>query len=826
MASSRKPPAKNASPARSSSARGSAGARSGAKTAPGATRRPRSQRQPRRLWPWLALAAGLALVVGAWLVWPFWQLAGQFGAVPSKQPSRLYGRSLELVQGEAYTPGRLLEALAERHYRQVDTESQLAPGTFWAADGTVEAFRRRFPTVSGEAGGNRLRVTFKGSRISALSVAGQSVARALLDPPLVASYYGSDLRERRPVSVDEVPEDLILSVLAIEDASFLDHSGVSLGGIARALWVNLRSQEVRQGGSTLTQQLVKNIFLTHDRKFIRKLQEALLAVSLEVRFEKRDILQAYLNEIYWGRSGHVNLMGVGAAAWAYFGKHPVELSLDEAALLAGMIQAPATFHPVHHPEAAKARRDEVLRRLGQLRWVANERLAKAANRPIEVLKAPLATRRAPYFADAMEAEAERRFGVAELRDAGYVLLSTLDLGDQRRAEAAVAWGVKALEEGWEKDAKRGGPLQAALVSLDPSDGAIRAYVGGRSYAGSQFDRVSQARRQAGSAFKPIVYAAAYEARVASPASYLQDAPLTVQLADRSWTPRNSNNEYSGWISTRTALERSLNVPTARLAMDLGLEPIIDLAHGMGIQSRLDPYPALALGAMEVTPLELAQVYATLAAGGLRPALHGLLAVRDRSGEKIAGLELPPPQRVLSPEVTFVLNRVLTGVVDRGTAVGARKQGLEGPLAGKTGTTNDRRDSWFGGYAPERATLVWVGYDDNSKTRLSGARAALPIWARFTQAVKPVGGYSEFAKPPGVIEALIDPSSGGLATELCPEVEREYFLADFSPSTLCPRHSRFRQRGLEQPQGVQVERQHPFKRWLRIVRKKDRGGDSP
>jgi len=781
---------------------------------------PRSQR--RRRWPWLLLVAGLLLVVAAWLVWPFWQLAGQFGAVPSKQPSRLYGRPLELVSGEVLAKERLIEALAERHYRRVDDSAQLVPGAFWAAGATVEAFRRRFPTVEGEAGGNRLRVRFKGSRIATLEIAGQPVARALLDPPLVASYYHSDLRERRPVSVDEVPEDLILSVLAIEDATFLEHSGVSLTGIGRALWVNLRAHEVRQGGSTLTQQLVKNIFLTHDRKLIRKLQEALLAVLLEVRFEKRDILQAYLNEIYWGRSGHVNLMGVGAASWAYFGKQPVELSLDEAALLAGMIQAPAKYHPLRHPEAARARRDEVLARLAKLRWTTSERLEAAAARPIAVLKTPLATRRAPYFADAMIAEAERRFGVSELRDGGYVLLSTLDLANQQLAEEAVRWGVAALEDGWEKGAKRAGPLQAALVSIDPASGAIRAYVGGRDYAASQFDRVSQARRQAGSAFKPIVYAAAYEARVASPASYLHDSPLTVEFDGRSWSPRNSNNKYNGWISTRTALERSLNVPTARLALDLGLEPIIDLAHGLGIRAHLDPYPALALGAMEVTPLEMAQVYATLAAGGLRPPVHGLRVVRDRDGRTLAGVELPPPQRVLSPEVTFILTQVLAGVFERGTAVSARRQGLEGPLAGKTGTTNDRRDSWFGGYSPQRASLVWVGYDDNSKTHLSGARAALPIWARFTQAVRPAGGYAAFQQPPGVVDAWIDPSTGGLATELCTEVEREYFLADFAPSTLCPLHSRFRQRALEQPPGVRVERQHPFKRWLRIVRKKARG----
>ncbi len=711
------------------------------------TARRRHRKARRSRWPW-AIAIMLALLAGALagLIWPFWQLSGQFGRQPAVQPSRLYGRPPTVTAGQART----------------------------AAD----------------------------------------------EAPLLASYYGPDLRERRPMGLDELPEELILSVLAAEDAYFLEHRGFSLAGIARAAWVNLRAQEVRQGGSTLTQQLVKNLYLTHQRTLIRKLREVVLAVFLELRYEKRAILEAYLNEIYWGRSGSVDLMGVGAAAWAYFGKHPAELELAESALLAGMIISPATRNPLRHPDAARERRDFVLGRLTQLGWLPADRLEQASRQEVALVRQPLVTRRVPWFAAAMEDEARRRFGIETLADAGYVLHSTLSLDDQRQAEAAVRWGAEALEKGWEKNRKTTSPLESALISVDPGSGGILAYVGGRNYGRSQFDRVTRARRQAGSAFKPIVYLTAFADRVATPATLLEDAPYTMRLAGQRWSPQNSDGEYRGWIRAREALEKSLNVPTARLAMRVGLERVIETARSMGLSGRLEPYPALALGAMEVSPLEMATVYATLAGGGRRPALHGLTAVYDRHGDAVPGAPIPPPTRVLAEDVAFLTNRVLQGVLDRGTGRGAREQGIEDPLAGKTGTTNSRRDSWFAGYSPERCTLGWVGYDDNSKTRLSGARAALPIWARFTHRVRPAGGYSDFSRPAGVVTALIDPGTGALATTRCPTWQEEVFLSDFVPSLTCPEHRGWKARPLEQPPGVEPERQrHPFRRWLEMLKGK-------
>ena len=472
----------------------------------------------------------------------------------------------------------------------------------------------------------------------------------------------------------------------------------------------------------MTQQLVKNLFLTHERTLARKVREGFLALLVDLRYSKRAILDAYMNEIYWGRSGSADLMGVGAAAWAFFGKQVAHLDLCESALLAGMIPSPGGYDPRRHPERALERRDHVLRRMGELGWLEAEAVDRALAEPLCVAPQPVVVRRAPYFVERAVEEAARRFDVRGLGDGGYSLLATLDWSDQLAAEESIGWGLEALEDGWEKGRQTDGPLQAALVSMDPRDGAVRAYVGGRDWAASQFDRVSQARRQPGSAFKPVVHAAAYERRAATPATLLDDSPLTVALAGGDWSPQNSDGKFRGWITARRALEQSLNVPTARLAMHVGLEPIVEMARRLGIAGRLDAVPSLALGAFEVTPLELATVYASLAAGGKRPEPHFLDGVLDAGGEPVRGPAPAAPQQVVSPETAYLVTSLLRGVVANGTAEAAgRVYGVRDPVAGKTGTSNDRRDSWFAGGSPDRTSLVWVGYDANDATRLSGTR---------------------------------------------------------------------------------------------------------
>jgi membrane peptidoglycan carboxypeptidase len=348
-----------------------------------------------------------------------------------------------------------------------------------------------------------------------------------------------------------------------------------------------------------------------------------------------------------------------------------------------------------------------------------------------------------------------------------------------------------LENGLERrrrSDRRKGPLEGALLSVDPRDGAILAYVGGRSYSRSQFDRVRRARRQAGSAFKPVVYAAAFEEAVVTPATLVRDSPITVKAKGLVWKPQNYDRGFRGMVTVRTALEQSLNVPTVRLALQVGLSRVIDLAEDMGFTAKFATVPALALGAFEATPYEMAQVYATFANEGARPELHGLAAIRDRFGEAILGDDLPAPRRVMPPEASYLVTSILQGAMDHGTASPARGHGVRDRLAGKTGTTNDRRDNWFAGYSPDRVTVVWVGYDDNARTRLSGARAALPIWSRFTAAVRPIGGYLPFTPPRGIVTLTVDPTTGQIATEACPHRVSEVFPEWQAPTEPCRLHS--------------------------------------
>ncbi|HVR08241.1 MAG TPA: penicillin-binding transpeptidase domain-containing protein, partial [Thermoanaerobaculia bacterium] len=433
--------------------------------------------------------------------------------------------------------------------------------------------------------------------------------------------------------------------------------------------------------------------------------------------------------------------------------------------------------------ALLARRNRLLGRMADLGWIGRDQARRTQAEPLGTAARQLAARPcAPWFADLAAQEARQRFGVADLAGGGYLLFSTLDAGEQRRAEAALTAeladlgdrqrqgragarrpepappGRRSRQEGPEQEQpgqeqpgqeQRG--LEAALVSVDPRDGGILAYVGGRDYRQSQFDRLAQAHRQLGSAFKPVVYAAAFDLGVATPATLLDDSPVLVRTGGAFWEPQNYDRTFRGWVTARGALEQSLNVPTVRLALEVGLRRIANLAGAMGLGTPPAAVPAMALGAVEASPLQVARMYSTLATLGLRPTLHGLDTVRDRNGILLAGEELPPPRRVLAAPTAYLVTSLLQGAVDHGTASAVRRQGLADPVAGKTGTTSDRRDSWFAGYSADRVTVVWLGYDDDSGTRLSGATAAVPLWGRFMLAVRPAGGFHGFAPPPGMLD---------------------------------------------------------------------------
>jgi penicillin-binding protein 1B len=732
----------------------------------------------------IVAAALWVATVGA--VASFWMTTSSLANRSSGSPSRLYGRPLQLHTGDAVTSERLAENLTFHDYSEVASDAELKSGAFLRrATGEFVLRRRPGPVApaagAGEIDGSVVIFVDRG-RIVRLTEDGQERSDIALDPPHLASFLGPHQRERRPVALRDLPLDLLHAVLAAEDATYFDHRGVSIPGIVRAAWVNARAGEVRQGASTITQQLARLVYLDPERTFARKAREAVLAALLEIRYPKSRLLDVYLNEIYLGRLGGADLIGVGAAAHAFFGQRPERLELHEAALLAGMIRSPGRYSPVHHPEAARQRRDHVLARMAELGWISAVQLETARAAPVALALHPAPERGDfGWFAALAAAEARVRFGAVRLDTQGLTLLSTIDVADQRRAAAAMREGLTELED---KRASAAG-LEAALVSIDPADGSILAYLGGRDFAKSEFDRAARARRQAGSIFKPVVLASILQSGVTL-ADRVADSPVVVILANSRWRPENFDRGYRGPVSVRTAVEQSLNIPMARLALANGLGPIAQLADRFGLGAP-EPRPALSLGAIDVVPLDVAAAYALFANGGERPTPHALDALLDANGARLDGAPFVPRRRVLDEGTSYLVTSTLAGAITRGTGAGVRRFGLADPLAGKTGTSDQQRDSWFAGYAQERSTVVWVGFDDNSPTRFPGSRGALPVWARFMAAVRPADGYHLPRRPDGIVTAKIDPETGYLASPACPSAVEELFAPGREPIEICPLH---------------------------------------
>jgi penicillin-binding protein 1B len=584
---------------------------------------------------------------------------------------------------------------------------------------------------------------------------------------------------------------LLNAILAAEDHRFFEHSGLDVHSLARAAWTNLRAGRVLQGGSTITQQLIKNRLVGARRTYFRKLREAWLATLVEWRYSKQQILEAYLNEIYLGQHGGLALRGVGAAAAAYFRKEIHQLTAAEAALLAGMVRGPNSYSPVLHPDRARARRDVVLARMHELSMLPTADLTAAKAQPVRVPPPATPAHPAPYFTDHVRMELEQRFGDVRA-SAGTAVYTSLDLTLQRFAEGAVVRGLDRLETRTPRPGREEPPrrLQAALVALDPATGEIRALVGGRDYQQSQFNRATLARRQPGSAFKPFVYLAALRPRGDTPpltaASLVDDTPISLVVGRETWSPRNYNDRYEGRVTVRRALEQSLNAATVRVAESAGLAQVVETAKMLGFSDGLTPVPAVALGVFETTPLELARAYLALVNGGVRPP--GPAAVRTvREGDDtVEPVDPAEPAAVLTPAEAYLITSLLEGVMRTGTGAPARALGVTGAVAGKTGTTNDARDAWFVGYSPRLLAVVWVGFDGAEAHGLSGAEGALPIWADFMRQAMETYPQPEFTVPSGIAFADIDVVTGQRANRFCPVVARETFLVGTEPPP-CQEH---------------------------------------
>ena len=735
-----------------------------------------------------ALAVGLAALV----LLPA-ALVVVYSSIELARFAHLEGRRAVVIYaaGQSLAPGvhvRLIDlagALARLGY--VETRNlPVAPGQFHRTTAAWNIFPRD--------GKGQIGLEIRAERIARVTREGKDVDRADLEGEVLTGVSDASGEDYRPIRLAEAPSVLVNAVLAAEDHRFFEHGALDARAVARAAWSNLRGGRVTQGGSTIAQQLVKNRLLSPERTILRKLQEAWLATLVESSYSKAQILEAYLNEIYLGQRGPLPIRGVGAASRVYFSKEVHQLTLGEAAVLAGMVRAPNTYSPVLNPDRARERRDAVLKRMHELAMLDAVTYEGARREPLRVPARPWPGQAAQYFTDyvGQELEAESMYGVR--------IHTTLDIPLQRFAENAVARGLDQLESSFPRLRHRdhGARLQVALVAIDPATSEIRALVGGRDYQMSQFNRVTLARRQAGSAFKPFVYLAALQPRDGSPrftaASLVNDAPLTLVVDGKPWSPRNYQERYQGRVSVRRALEQSLNSATVRISEAVGLPVIVETARAFGLAANLVPVPAVALGAFEVTPLDLAWAYVPFASGGVHQgAIHAVRAVSLADGTRLSSRG-KPAVNVLSPAEAYLMTSLLQGVIRTGTA-SAQAPGIPGEVAGKTGTTNEGRDAWFAGYSSRLVTVVWVGFDDGQAHGLSGAQAAFPIWADFMK--QALGAYPAppFSVPAGIDFADIDETNGKLAGKSCPLVFRETFLAGTEPER-CTEHRGLADRLLE------------------------------
>ncbi len=715
-----------------------------------------------------ALAAALVLAAGATAVEAL--LRARLDDSLWRATARFYARSPVLQVGTRVDPAALARSLERLGYHRTDRHD-VGIGEYQFDGFSWTIGRRAFPSLEGTDPGGIV-VVYLDDRgwVSGLADAGGHwLPSVALEPePLRAPGPPGD--DRVPVRLADVPRSLVDAVVAVEDRRFFQHNGVDLGRIGGAALANLRAAGIAEGGSTITQQLVKNLFLSPRRTPTRKLRELAIALVLEWRYSKEEILEAYLNEVYLGQDGAYAVRGVSRAAQFYFGKDLRQLTLPESALLAGLIRGPNLYTPFRHPATATSRRNLVLALMRAQGRVSEAEFRRAAVAPVAVHHPSPPSRAGRYFAD---------FAAAQLGTTrGLTVFTTLDMGLELAAEAAVSAGLAQLEQEHPDPHPEDRPLQAALVALEPGSGDILAMVGGRDYGATQFNRAAEGRRQPGSAFKPIVALAALSSREVTLASHLDDEPLSVETPTGLWQPVNYDGQFRGSVSLRRALETSLNVPFARLGLQVGPGRIAATARKLGIESPLRAVPSLALGSSELTPLELVRAFGVLAAQGYRADVHAVLGAADGEGQAMQGVARAGEQ-VFTPAETYLVTSALEGAVERGTGRGLRAWGYWGPIAAKSGTTNDFRDAWFVGYTPTLAVAVWVGFDDGQPVGLSGAQAALPIFARFLNATQAARDEKDLDPPPDLEIVAVDPQTGLAADESCGG-EPEYFLPGTAP----------------------------------------------
>ena len=727
----------------------------------------------------LVITSG-GLVFGAWYLKNLEDTVTEKFEKPfSSFPSKIYSDSYLLYVGISVKLDDLIEKLRRLGYFESSTTPKRKGEYHLVRQSALEVFLHDFDFPTERREGMPVRMSLQGTMVARIEnlATGKDLFDLELEPELVTGLYERIWQERKVVKLGDVPPLLVKAILAVEDERFYSHNGIDPIGIMRAMWVNFRSMSFQQGGSTLTQQLMKNFFLTDERTLSRKIPEAVMALIAERKYSKETILQNYLNEIYLGQRGSQGIFGISEAAQFYFSKQLSDLTVAESALLAGLIRAPNRLSPYRSTDSATKRRNVVLAKMLDDRIITSKQYDAAVREKLPDRALVKVTNDAPFYVDYLRRELDENYSHAVLTKDGLRIFSSLDLQLQRKAERALVEGLKKLEATHPALRRKGDndSLEGAIVVVRPQTGEIKAMVGGRNYQKSQFNRVFQAKRQPGSIFKPFVFLAALTYGGQSgvkytPETIVNDSQFTWNYDGKEWQPNNYNNEYFGAVTFRRALESSLNSATGRVAQDVGIRRVREIAKRLGIQSALPGVPSLALGSAEVTPLEVAVAFSTIANGGVRTQPLAVKVVMDQSTQPLEKRDVRVEQ-VINPQLAHLMNYMLKGVLDRGTATGARRMGFTRPAAGKTGTTNDYKDAWFVGYTPDLLAVVWVGFDGQSKLNLSGAEAALPIWTEFMKSATANMPVTDFVAP------QLPPEGEENAATKCVPSNREGELAD-------------------------------------------------
>ncbi len=720
-------------------------------------------------------------------------------------PSKVYSDTTLLYTGERINRSLLVEKLGRLGYREAG-HIPGRQGEMQTSARVINIYLHDFQSPTFNQQSKRVRIDLRDNQVEDITNldTGKTISLLELEPEELMLYYGPNRERRRLLSARKLPPYVIHAVLAAEDHAFYQHHGFVIKGVLRAIVANLRAGGIRQGGSTITQQLAKNFFLTPERTYSRKLKELLISVLLEFKFSKTDILEIYLNEIYWGQRGSVAIGGMAEAARFYFDKEASELTVAEAATLAAMIRAPNLYSPYKNPDACLKRRNTVLTSMFQEGWLTEDELKTALATPLKPAPYTPKDRQAPYFMDYLTAQLMELYSKETLTTEGLSIYTTIDTQVQAAAKDALDRGLTRIETLYPA-LKRSDPekqLQGAVVVMQPKTGYVLAMVGGRDYGASQYNRATDAMRQPGSAFKPFVYLSALDSL--TPISKLSNTPRTFMIDGKPWPVKNFEEDAPEELTLRDALAKSENIATVNLAFadsfgsspniaDVnlatapGLKRVVDISKAFHLYPSGPFYPSMVLGSREITPLTLARAYCTFAADGVLPFPLSIKDVVDKSGGVLESRHARI-ERLISPAKAYMMSDLMRSVVEIGTARSLSYLGVDWPVAGKTGTTNDSRDAWFVGYTPDILALVWVGFDDGENIdHATGARAALPIWADLMKSLPQYVSGEWFVKPPGIETRTICKDSGMLANKCCPNTTEEIFLTGTAPTKTCTMH---------------------------------------